>query len=215
MRLVKRGRRYSIVFEEAGRQRWISTGLTSRGAAHQELTKLRKKIRLQQQGILPYENPKLRLLSAMKVFLRRTKGQFTSKQRKSLRRRLMTICYEVFHKRLVKRKLSAIKFARVIKPYLSRKRVMDLTCPLVEDWITRQIENGRSILGHKVLIIKRFTTRFAYCARSPTTGIVERRYCRRTHLRDLMFHLQTKCPRTLRPESCGAHLRSVAVSRIA
>ena len=150
MRLVKRGRRYCIVIDEPeGRQKWISTGLTTRAAANRELAIVRYRVEKQRQGIVSHENPNLKLLAAIRIFIRRTKAQFSTKQRKYLKRRLLTMCYEIFKGTRIRRQLRAVQFKLVIRPYLRRRRVLDLTCSTVEHWIAVQVTNGRTILGHK------------------------------------------------------------------
>src|SRR6185295_16771366 len=89
MRLVKRGGRYSIVYEEAGRQRWVATGLTDRAAAEQLIVKERKKQERLRAGLAPAtENQNLKLLVAIKGFMKR-KRQLSKAQQKALRRRLL------------------------------------------------------------------------------------------------------------------------------
>jgi hypothetical protein len=62
MRLVKRGGTYSIVYEEAGRQRWMATGLTDRAAAEQRIVKERAKQERILAGLAPAtENPNLKV----------------------------------------------------------------------------------------------------------------------------------------------------------
>jgi len=89
MRLVKRGGTYSIVYEEAGRQRWIATGLSDRAAAEQLIVKERKKQERVRAGLAPAtENPNLKLTVAIKGFMKR-KRQLSKAQQKALRRRLL------------------------------------------------------------------------------------------------------------------------------
>ena len=149
MRLVKRGKTYSIVYEDAGHQRWVATGLSDRAAAEQLIVKERKKQERVRAGLSPAtENPNLKLLIAVKGFMKR-KRQLSKAQQKALRRRLLVCSYEILGKRRIKHQVRARHIREKIKPFLRGRRLLEITAPLVERWLDGQLLHGRGKSGFK------------------------------------------------------------------
>ena len=149
MRLVRRGRKFSIVYDDNGRQRWIATGLTDRAEAEKRIVAERLKLQRLRNGLAPEtENPNLKLLVAIKGFLKR-KRQLSPKQQKALRKRLLICSYEILRRRRIKHQVRAHHLRDKIKPFLRGRRLLEMNAPLVEHWLDDQLENGLGRSGFK------------------------------------------------------------------
>lgn len=142
MRLVKRGKKYYIVKDDNGRQRWIATGQSERAQAEKMLVSERQKLERIRAGLTPEsENPNLKVLVAIKGFLRR-KSQLSKERQKALKRRLLVCCYEILGRKRIRRQVRARHIRDKIWPFLRGRRLLEMTAPMVERWIDRQFEVG-------------------------------------------------------------------------